>query len=163
MRGDVDEDDNEDNEEEVLTTQAEQSDNDDDEFDMIKHINKKVDDRKEQLRQKASQYADNDCILASTAIVECLWSKFDALVPQRQPGMSPVMIEGILYLKENRHYWDVAIVSEALEIVKSCLVTNRLRKKIAHLEEEEELITGEAAEIGLQGGDVTSIGVQSLE
>ena len=104
MIGDVDEDDNEDDEEEVLTTRAERPDNDDDEFDMMEHINKKVDDREEQLRQKASQYADTDCILASAAIVECLWSKFDALVPQRRSGMSPVMIEGILYLKENRHY-----------------------------------------------------------
>jgi len=156
-----DEDDNEDDEEEVLTTRAERSN--DDEFDMMKHLHKKVDDREEHLRQKASQYADTDCILASAAIVECLWSKFDALVPQRRSGMSPVMIEGILFLKENRHYWGIATVSEALVIVKSRLVTNRLKKKIAQLEEEEELITGEAAGIGLQGGDVTSFGVQSLE
>ena len=70
------------------------------------------------------------------------------------------------YVRTDRWYANLVgsyFLNGAIEIVKNCLVTNRLQKKIAQLEEEEELITGEAAGIGLQGGDVTSFGVQSLE
>ncbi len=40
----------------------------------------------------ASDYVNTDHLLASAAIVECLRSKFDALVPQRREGMSPLLI-----------------------------------------------------------------------
>ena len=47
-----------------------------------------------------SDYVNTDHLLASAAIVECLWSKFDALIPQRREEMSPLLTEAILFLKE---------------------------------------------------------------
>jgi len=38
-----------------------------------------------------SDYVNTDHLLSSASIAECLWSKFDALVPQRREGMSPIV------------------------------------------------------------------------
>ncbi len=68
-----------------------------------------------------SDYVNTDHLLvlalASAAIVECLWSnKFDALVPQRREGMSPLLTEAILFLKENIDlvFWSIADIRNAL-------------------------------------------------
>ena len=64
-----------------------------------------------------SDYIDRLFIGSSAGIVECLWSKFDALVDQRRSGTSPVMvmIEAILFLKENHDLWSIHDVYTALK------------------------------------------------
>ena len=67
-----------------------------------------------------SDYVNTDHLLASAAIVECLGSKFDALVPQRREGMSPLLTEAILFLKENIDLWStIADIRNALRRVKN--------------------------------------------
>ncbi len=53
-------------------------------------------------------------LLVLAGIVEHLWSKFDALVDQRRSGTSPVMIEAILYLKENSDLWSIQMFAMLL-------------------------------------------------
>ena len=94
----------------------------------------------------------NDFLLGSAAIVECLWSKFDALVLQRRRGMSPIMVEGILYLKENRDLWGIEDVKEALRRVKENEKKERTKKKMQAHQDEELQIAAEALSLGTQGG-----------
>ena len=69
-------------------------------------------------QKRVSEYIDCLFIGSSAGIVEHLWSKFDALVDQRRSGMSPVMIEAILYLKENCDLWDINDFLTALKMLK---------------------------------------------
>eukprot|EP00986_Skeletonema_menzelii_P018329 scaffold26626_cov178-Skeletonema_menzelii.AAC.7 len=80
-----------------------------------------------------SEYVNTDHLLASAAIVECLWSKFDALVPQRREGMSPLLIEAILFLKENCDLWSIEDIREALRRVKANEKAQRTEEKLRQL------------------------------
>ena len=68
-----------------------------------------------------SNYIACSFIGSSAGIVEHLWSKFDALVDQRRSGTSPVMIEAILFLKENHDLWSIHDVCTALKKPKKGL------------------------------------------
>ena len=99
--------------------------------------------------------------LYSAAIVEILWSKFDTICIQRRSGLSPVMIKGLLYLKENRHLWTIDTVAEALEIIKTREMSERVNKKVAMLKEQEAMIIEGAAAIGLGGADTVDMTAES--
>ena len=86
-------------------------------FDVLQQLFAINDKQDEELRGKDSEYVNLNMELSSAAIVEILWSKFDAICTQRRFGLSPVMIEGLLYLKENRHLWNADTVAEALGII----------------------------------------------
>lgn len=75
-----------------------------------------------------SAYRFLDFILSSAAIVESLWSKAEALLTTRRRGTNPVMVEALLMLKENRHYWSVPDVIEATRRVQVRLKDERLAK-----------------------------------
>ena len=66
-------------------------------------------------RQQKSDYIDCSFIGSSAGIVELLWSRFGALVEQRCSGTSPVMMEAILFLKENRDLLSIHDVHTALK------------------------------------------------
>ena len=55
---------------------------------------------------KKSDYICCDFIGSSAAIVENIWIKADALTTKRLKVMSPIMLEVIIYLKENSHLWN---------------------------------------------------------
>ncbi len=71
--------------------------------------------------------------------MERLWSKFDALVDQRRSGMSPVMIEAILYLKENRDLWDINDVRTALRMLQDNEKSARFQANVTALNQEQNL------------------------
>lgn len=96
-----------------------------------------------------SDYVNTDHLLASAAIVECLWSKFDALVPQRREGMSPLLIEAILFLKENCHLWSIKDIREALRRVKANEKAQRTEEKLRQLNIQETNIAEDAALLGI--------------
>ena len=58
-------------------------------------------------QKRESDYIDCLFIGSSAGIVDRLRSKFDALVDQGRSEKSPVMIEAILYLKENHDLWSI--------------------------------------------------------
>ena len=70
-----------------------------------------------------SDYVNTDHLLASAAIVECLWSK----------RMSPLLTEAILFLKENIDLWSIADIREALRRTKKNEKLQRARKKLQEL------------------------------
>ena len=70
-------------------------------FDVLKQLFAINDKQEEELREKESEYVSLKMMLSSAAIVEILWSKFDAICVQRREGMSPVMIEGLLFKRKS--------------------------------------------------------------
>jgi hypothetical protein len=90
---------------------------------------------------------------ASAGIVERLWSKFDALVDQRRSGMSLVMMEAILYLKENRDLWDISDVKTALKKLKENENTARFEERWVALNQEQDRIMADMEALNPTGND----------
>ncbi len=80
-----------------------------------------------------SNYINCLFIGSSAGIVERLWTKFDALAYQRCSGMSSVMIEAILHLKENRDLWSIDDVCIALKKLENNEKTARFEARMAAL------------------------------
>jgi hypothetical protein len=66
-------------------------------------------------QKRESDNIDYSFIGSSAGIVELLWSRFGALVDQRCSGTSPVMMEAILFLKENPDLLSIHDVHPALK------------------------------------------------
>jgi hypothetical protein len=91
-------------------------------------------------QKRESNYIYCLFIGSSAGIVERLWSKFDALADQRCSGMSPVMIEAILYLKENCDLWSIDDIPVALKKLKNNEKTARFEARMAALNQEQTQI-----------------------
>jgi hypothetical protein len=59
-----------------------------------------------------------DFILASAAEVEQPWSIASNVMQTNRRGMSPVLLEALLFLKINRSFWDVHAVLKAMNDVR---------------------------------------------
>ena len=72
------------------------------------------------------------------------------MIPQRCSGMSPIIVEALLFLKENREFWGIKEVAEALRMVNQDEKTERTKKKMQAHMEEEAIIAEEAGAFGVQ-------------
>jgi hypothetical protein len=79
-------------------------------------------------------------ICSSAGIAERLWSKFDALVDQHRSGTSPLIIEAILFLKENCDLWSIHDVRTALNKLKKNEKRARFEARLAALNLEQTQI-----------------------
>ncbi len=111
--GTVDDDDNDDysEEEDHLLTQEST-------FSMKRIFSQETMQAEVEEQKRESDYIDCLFFGSSAGIVERLRSKFDALVDQCCSGTSPVMIEAILILKENRDLRSIHDVHNALKKLK---------------------------------------------
>lgn len=75
---------------------------------------------------------------------------FDALVLQRREGMSPLLIEAILFLKENSHFWSIKDIREAFRRVRENEKTKRAEEKLQELNAQETNIAAEAHVLGIE-------------
>ena len=82
-----------------------------------------------------SDYINCNFVTGSAAIVESLWSMYDALNTKRRHGMSPITVEMILYLKKNNDLWGVEDIAKANQNRLKTGRSERLQKKIAEHEE----------------------------
>jgi hypothetical protein len=82
-----------------------------------------------------SDYIDCNFITGSEAVVESLWSTFDAFITKRHRGMSPIMIEMILFLKKNRDLWGLKDIIRANQSRVKAGRSARLERKIPEQEE----------------------------
>ncbi len=108
-------------------------------FSMESIFSKELKKAEEEERKTESGYIDCSFIGSSAGIVERFWSKFDALVDQRRSGMSPVMIEAILYLKENWDLWDIHNVRTALRMLQDNEKSARFQANVAALNLKQNL------------------------
>ena len=79
-----------------------------------------------------SKYVNLDFIMGSAAVVEQLWSKSDCVFTKRRAGLSPLVFEMIMFLKENRDLWSIYDVAEADDRLKLKNRKSRAEKKIAN-------------------------------
>ena len=82
-----------------------------------------------------SDYIDCNFITGSAAVVEGLWSMYDAFNSKRRRGMSPITVEMILFLKKNRDLWGIEDVAKAHAHRLKGVRDIRIEKKIAEHEE----------------------------
>jgi len=74
-------------------------------------------------------------VTGSAAVVESLWSMYDAFNTKRRRGMSPITVEMILFLKKNKDLWGIEDVAKANQNRLNTERSERLQKKIAEHEE----------------------------
>ena len=98
--------------------------------------------------ETTDDYINCEFIPCSAAICECLWSKKDAMLPQRRSGISPVMSEQLLILNENLELWNVDDVAEALRRVQENEKIERTKKRMQDHQAEEALIADQAEAFG---------------
>ncbi len=82
-----------------------------------------------------SDYIDCNFINGSAAVVESLWSMYDAFNSKRRHGMSPITVEMILFLKKNKDLWGIEDVARANQSRLKADRSERVEKKIAEHEE----------------------------
>ena len=77
-----------------------------------------------------SDYINCKFVTRSAAVVESLWSMYDAFNTKRRRGMSPITVEMILYLKKNKDLWGVKDIAKANQNRLKTGRSERLQKKI---------------------------------
>ena len=85
-----------------------------------------------------ADYGDLNFILGSAAVVERLWSIADKLIDGTRNNTTPVLMEALLYLRENRQYWDEQLVQEAFNATRSQRVRKKLDEDLEVTLEEDE-------------------------
>jgi hypothetical protein len=93
---------------------------------------------KKQKTKESSGQSDNiDCnfITGSAAVVKSLWSMYEEFNSKRHRGMSPIMVEMILFLKKNRDLWGIDDITRANQSRLKADRSERVEKKIAEHEE----------------------------
>ena len=99
----------------VLDDSDESGEDSDDDMNFVLALKK---DNKRKLcdSEAVSKYIDCGFIMGSAAIVESLWSEQDNLLAnKRRKGMTPRMVEAILFLKKNADLWGIKDVNQANE------------------------------------------------
>ena len=87
-----------------------------------------------QSETKTNPYYDLSFLFASAAEVERLWSKALYIFVQQRRRMHPQLLEGLLYLKENRRFWDKSTVLDAMQMLKK----SDGEEELLEVEEEKE-------------------------
>jgi hypothetical protein len=82
-----------------------------------------------------SDYIDCNFITGSVAVVESLWSMYDAFNSKRRRGMSPITVEMVLFLKKNRDLWGIDDIARANQSRLKADRSDRVEKKIVEHEE----------------------------
>ena len=72
-----------------------------------------------------------DFIFASAAAVERLWSIASSVLSNRRRAMTPQMFETVLFLIENRHFWDDNLVAQAIHAARTDRLNARNEREAA--------------------------------
>ena len=58
-------------------------------------------------------YVNCNFILGSSAVVDSLWSMANRLLDRNQSRKSPLLMESLLFLHQNRRYWYIGVLHKA--------------------------------------------------
>ena len=83
---------------------------------------------KKKRRLDNDQYGNVDFILGFSDVVERLWYIADRLVDREHNNTSPLLMEALLFIRENRLYWDLELVRTAFNSVRSQIVTQKMEE-----------------------------------
>ena len=84
---------------------------------------------KKRRAQPQDEYINSNFILATAVGVERLWSLAKNVLTDRRRGMATLMVQVILFLKENRELWNDEMVFQSIAKVKKNDVNDRRRKR----------------------------------
>ena len=99
---------------------------------LMKKLKEKKRKRKAgEFSSKKSEYLNVDFISGSAAEVERLWSICKYILTVNRSGLSPILLEAILFLRINRSFWDIKLVQEAYTNTKEKQRTSRLEREMA--------------------------------
>ena len=79
-------------------------------------------------KNKSHDYGNCNFILGSATVVERLWSIADRIIDGNQARTSPSLMEAMLFLRENRKFWDIDVIQEAFHKTPSLRVTENLEE-----------------------------------
>ena len=84
-------------------------------------------------------YVDCNFILATAVDVERLWSLAKNVLTDKRRGMATMMVQVILFLKENRELWNCNTVYKSIANVQKKAAGERRRKREEQLQEQENM------------------------
>ena len=85
--------------------------------------------RRKKVKLNNIDYVNCDFILGSTACVERLWSIAKEILYGPRNRTSPIMVEALLFSRENRRLWSINNVVEAIAIVNDNRLSDRQKEK----------------------------------
>ena len=94
---------------------------------------------KKRKSEAPTQYIDCNFILATAVDVERLWSLAKNVLTDKRRGMATMMVQVILFLKENRDLWDCNTVYKSIANVQKKAAGERCRKREELLQEQENM------------------------
>ena len=95
--------------------------------------------RRKKVKLNNFDYVNCDFILGSTACVERLWSIAKEILHGPRNRTSPIIVEALLFLRENRRLWSINDVVEATAIVTDNRLSQRQKEKENNLDHHEEM------------------------
>ena len=104
---------------------------------------------KKRKAEEPETYIDCDFILATAVDVERLWSLAKNLLTDKRRRMTTVMIQVILFLKENRNLWNDNMVYQSIHNCQRNATNRRRREKEEQFIEQQSMMqaTTEAIEL----------------
>jgi hypothetical protein len=93
--------------------------------------------KRQKTKESSSQsdYINCNFIIGSAAVVESLWSMYNAFNSKRCHGMSPITVEMILFRKKNKDLWGTEDAARANQSRLKADKSERVERKIAEHEE----------------------------
>ena len=61
-------------------------------------------------------YVNCNFILGSSAVVDSLWSMANRLLDRNQSRKSPLLMESLLFLRQNRRFLGIGVVQKAHQV-----------------------------------------------
>ena len=58
-------------------------------------------------------YENCNFVLGSSTVVDRLWSMANKLLDVNRSRASPLLMESLLFLRQNRRYWDIGVLHKA--------------------------------------------------
>ena len=90
--------------------------------------------RRKMERENPSGFMDADFILGSAAEVERLWSIANNVLTDERKKTSPLLLEGILFLRVNVRLWDMQTVKQAYHMSRNDRVDRNIQEDEQHVE-----------------------------
>ena len=89
--------------------------------------------------EATAKYINCKFILATAVDVERLWSTAKNVLTDRRRGMATMMVQVILFLKENRDLWNCNMVYKSITNVQKKAAGERRRQREELLQEQENM------------------------
>jgi len=99
---------------------------------------------KKRKAEEPETFIDGDFILATAVELERLWSLAKNLLTDKRRGMATVMIQVILFLKENRNLWNDSMVYQSINNCQQKNTNRRRREREEQFSKQQNMMQATA-------------------